>query len=127
LTRNIQADSAKQHPVSRIGEHFSVWLSPLPFQVLEAARARIENGVRDVVWIRGAPLNCRPRRACLQVRARKKDEFLPNSGELLRWSTGFEQSSANSRHDALQHVSDELAIRCNRLTGARQHFHNRFV
>jgi hypothetical protein len=90
LTRNIQADSAKQHPVSRIGEHFSVWLSPPLCQVLEAARARIENGVRDVILDSRCAVKLPIAQSMPAGTARKKDEFLPKSGELLRRSTGFE-------------------------------------
>jgi diketogulonate reductase-like aldo/keto reductase len=67
------------------------------------------------------------RRTDFQVGTREEDKFLPQSVELLLGRSGFEQSSCDSSHGALQHRSYELRVFRERFTRASQHFNNRLV
>src|SRR5256885_7597684 len=66
-------------------------------------------------------LNRRTRTTSVNVRARKKGDFLTQGLEFFLGSTGFKQPPADTGHRPLEHESNKLWIGRERLGGAVQH------
>ncbi len=66
----------------------------------------------------------RPRGTSVEAGASKKDEFPPQSLEVLLGSAGLEKPPADTGHGIRQHRSDQLGVFRERLRGGRQHSRN---